>query len=257
MPTYTKLSPADFRKKLKNGEYESLTGARRAIGKMQEWSEGERDKARAAAAKHFGDEAPPPKKKAAKKKKAKKKAAAKPAKKAAKKMPKKRAKKKAAKKAAKAAAPGPGRGRKKKTAKKTKTSSPKKRASAKPAVDVDANIESTRQAVQTYAEAVDVLKKCQTEEHSVEAGLKSAADGVTQLINAMQTSVVQPLTAAEQRGAELFAKAAPGAVVPGQTPPVVPGNGQSQPQPTTAAPAAAPQVPPAVTPPPVVPPTTG
>jgi chemotaxis protein histidine kinase CheA len=251
MPTYTKLSPADFRKKLKNGGYKDLTGARRAIGKMQEWSEAERDKARNAAAKHFGEEAPAPTKKKAKKKAAKKAAKAKPAKK----MPKKRAKKKAAKKPAKAS-PGPGRGRKKKAAKKTtKASAPKKRASAKSGVDVDARIESTRNAVQAYAEAVDVLKKCQTQQHSVEAGLKSAADGVTQLISAMQTDIVQPLTTAEQRGAELFAQAAPGAVVPGVNPPVVPGNGQGQaapPAPPTAAP-----TPPAVTPPPVVPPTTG
>jgi chemotaxis protein histidine kinase CheA len=256
MPTYTKLSPADFRKKLKNGEYESLTGARRAIGKMQEWTESERDRARASAAKHFGEETPAPKKKT------KKKAAKKAAKKVAKKAAAKTAKKAAKKAAKKPAGPGPGRGRKKKAAKKTKAAAPKKpapkkqpKAGKQPGVDVDARIESTRNAVQAYAEAVDVLKKCQTEQTSVEAGLKSAAAGVTQLIERMQTDIVQPLTDAERRGAELFSRAAPTAVVPGTTPPVVPGNGSGQvaqaPQPPTAAP-----TPPAVTPPPVVPPTT-
>lgn len=220
---YNKLDPADFRRKLKNGEYKDLTGAKRAIGKMQGWSEADRDKSRAAAAKHFGEEAPAPAAKTSKKKASKKSA--------------KKAVKKAAKKAS--PGPGPGRGRKKKTTKKAakaaKPAAPKPAAAKPPKAaspkktktspsEVEARIENTRNAVQAYAEAVDVLRKCQGEGHSINDGLAKAAAGVTQLIEAMDRSIVQPLagfpSAAEQKGAELLRRSAPAAVTP--------DNGSSQ-----------------------------
>jgi len=84
---YEPLTPEKFAEKLKAGIYESLTGARRAVGKAA-WNDAQRDKARKQAEAHFGTEgAPAPKKVAAKKpvtgspKKASAKAA--PAKKAA------------------------------------------------------------------------------------------------------------------------------------------------------------------------------
>lgn len=83
MSNYTKFDLGTIKKKLANGEYESRTGAMRAIGKTQSLSEAEKDKARTMVNKYFGEDAAPAK--AAKK-------TAKKAKKAAKKVAKKEAK---------------------------------------------------------------------------------------------------------------------------------------------------------------------
>jgi hypothetical protein len=116
MSSYQKFTLKTFKGKLENGDYENATGANRAIGKTQELSEGDKAKAKAMVAAHFGTEvvktAKPAKKAKAPAKKAKKAAkkavVKKPAKKVAKvvsvaKPAKKTAKraKKAAKKAAK------------------------------------------------------------------------------------------------------------------------------------------------------------
>ncbi len=89
---YKKFDLKAFKEKLDSGQYESRTGAMRAIGKTQELSEKEKDKARAMTLKHFGEDAEP----APKAKKAGKKAGQKVATKAPK---AKKASKKAAKKA--------------------------------------------------------------------------------------------------------------------------------------------------------------
>lgn len=72
------LSFEDFKKNLKDGKYESLAGARRAVGKAISFSEDERESAKRAIDKHFGAE--PQAEKTVKKgaKKAAKKAAAAP-----------------------------------------------------------------------------------------------------------------------------------------------------------------------------------
>lgn len=84
--SYKKFTLDTFKEKLKNGDYEASVGAMRAIGKTQELSEAEKEKARALVRKHFGIEEtagakPARAKKAAKKtsKKAAKKAEAKAA----------------------------------------------------------------------------------------------------------------------------------------------------------------------------------
>lgn len=89
------LSFEDFKKNLKDGKYESLAGARRAVGKALSFSDDERESAKKAIDKHFG--AAPQAEKPAKKgaKKAAKKAAAAP--KAEPKAEKKAAKKGASK----------------------------------------------------------------------------------------------------------------------------------------------------------------
>jgi hypothetical protein len=79
---YEKLTIKAFKDKLEDGQYDSLTGARRAVGKVSGWSEGERDKARTLADKYFGADSTEKttakaKGKGGKKKKAAKKAAAK------------------------------------------------------------------------------------------------------------------------------------------------------------------------------------
>jgi hypothetical protein len=179
--------------------------------------------------KHFGEEegapAAPKKaaKKAAKRKLHPKVAARSKAKKAEKTEKGKRGRKKAAKavsveeSTAAVAAP-----------KKAQAPKASKRAALETDSRVGQAIEDTRNAVRAYADAVDVLKRCQ-EGQSVNDGLSKAAAGVTQLIEAMDRSIVQPLTGfpspAEQRGAELFRKAAPSAVTPdngGRVHPVVP-----------------------------------
>lgn len=50
---YEKLTVAKFEENLKAGKYKGLTGARRAIGKADGWSEKDRAKARGVADKHF------------------------------------------------------------------------------------------------------------------------------------------------------------------------------------------------------------
>jgi hypothetical protein len=77
MAGYEKVTLDAFKSRLENGDYASLAGARRGIGKMAGWSEKDREKARALAEKHFGaDGAKAAPKKAAKRgKKAKVKAA--------------------------------------------------------------------------------------------------------------------------------------------------------------------------------------
>ena len=95
--TYTKRTLNDIKRKLNEGEYKSLAGANRAIGKSHGLTDKEKEKAKRLAAAHFEDEGKQAKK--ASKKKAKKKAGKKGKKKAAKKAGAK-TKKKSAKKAA-------------------------------------------------------------------------------------------------------------------------------------------------------------
>lgn len=109
MSSYEKFDPSVIKKRIKDGEYDSLTGANRAIGKTQNLSEEDRDALKKFAAKHFGVEAPVAKKKASAsaKKVAKKvvaKAEAKP-KAAPKAAVAKKTAKRAAKKVSKKAAP--------------------------------------------------------------------------------------------------------------------------------------------------------
>ncbi len=56
---YEKLTVQKFSENLKEGKYASLTGARRAIGKVQDWTGKQRDTARALADKHFEGVTPP------------------------------------------------------------------------------------------------------------------------------------------------------------------------------------------------------
>lgn len=71
MASYEKLTLDRFKGALKEGKYESLTGARRAIGKTTSWTAKEREAAQELANKHFGGAPSTPKPKAAAKKTAK------------------------------------------------------------------------------------------------------------------------------------------------------------------------------------------
>jgi hypothetical protein len=164
--TYEKFTLDTFKKKMKKGGYKDLGGARRAIGRMSEWTEAERDKARAAAAKFFGGEAP-------------KKAAKKTAKKAtAKKTAKKVASKKATKKAAKKSA-------KKTTVKKKVTG--RARAKRKPAdPPVMERIQQQKLRIGTISEALNAMrtaKELGATATEVQEGAKVAQKGLTSSVN--------------------------------------------------------------------------
>ncbi len=66
MAKYQMVTLDVFKKKLKDGEYASLTGAKRAIGKATKMSASDRKAATAAAERSFGTKKPA--KKASKKK---------------------------------------------------------------------------------------------------------------------------------------------------------------------------------------------
>jgi hypothetical protein len=79
MATYEKLTVERFQENLQSGKYNSLTGARRAIGKTSSWSNKEKERASEIAVSHFGGDAgtaSAPAKKAVKKVAAKKTVAA-------------------------------------------------------------------------------------------------------------------------------------------------------------------------------------
>lgn len=225
MPNYNALSVADFKTRLKEGHYDSVTGARRAIGKMGGWSDAEKDSARKLADKHFGD-APAPK--AAVKKVAKgagKKAAAAPAGT----QPKRRGRPPKAKKeedsvevaelfpSTTAEAPEetrirkPGRGRK--AAKPAETTDPME--------GVNQALQTGKDAINSYTSAIESLRSCEGRGIDVQEGIGKALRGIETVIDFLQVTVVNPLqdragapTPAEAQGAELFAKAAPTAVAP-------------------------------------------
>lgn len=204
MPAYTSMGPSDFRNKLKNGEYANLTGARRAIGKMKQWTESDKDNARNYATKHFGGDTAPTQKKAAKKaakkatKKASKKTAKKVAKKAAKKAPR-------APKAAKGAAAPEKRGA------PVKTRAPKqaRQAGAQEGTSGAADaLKMYQSTITTYTEAANALTSCHSQGLNVAAGLRTCSEALTMLVKGLYDQVVVPWAAGEEQGAALFQKAA-------------------------------------------------
>lgn len=54
MAAYSKITLSGFKSKLDSGGYGSVTGARRAIGRMTAWTEEDKNKASRMANKHFG-----------------------------------------------------------------------------------------------------------------------------------------------------------------------------------------------------------
>ena len=115
MAQYTKITPAIFKKRLSDEEYAEVKGARRAVGRMSEWSEQDKETARGWVNKHFGvtpDKATKKAPKAPKAEKAEKAAPKRAAKAAAKKVAADKPAAKAAPKAKATKAAGKPRGRK-------------------------------------------------------------------------------------------------------------------------------------------------
>jgi len=161
-----------FKKRLAGGEYETLTGSRRAIGKMKNMSDDERNTARRAADKYFDG---------------------KPAPKANKKAPKKAAKK-APKKAAAKSAHGPGKGRKKKAAVKKPAAAkaaPVKAGKKKASVGVARatkvlnSTDEVMKELKCYEIAVDKLRDI-SGQVDVTKALEAARDGIHKCVASLQ-----------------------------------------------------------------------
>lgn len=244
MPNYAKLDLSAFKKKLKNGEYQNLTGAKRAIGKMAGWTDEERDKARGTAARHFGETLTKTPAKPAKKDKpattgdsetpqsalTKKKAGA--AQRGQVKVSKTQSKKVVKKSTAGAYGPGKGRmpkATKQVQAKKTTKKGARKVASAQPTSHIEQALSTNRAALELHREAVETIRLCEGPGVEIGGSLNAALQGITTIVENLRSSVVEPLSQQERMGAELFAKAAAGAVTPEH--PVAyaaPGNGTPQ-----------------------------
>ena len=236
MPNYETLD--GFKKKLKSGHYDNVTGARRAIGKMRTWEEKDKDAGRRAVDKHFGA-APavvaPAKKKAAKKTQAAPVAPVAPAASKRKLQRKKKASKKSAAKASVKSAPPKKAPVKKATAKpaaapkatakpgrssKARTSRPPKESKESSEVGLlERRVSLYGNTIDLYENAAEIL--CKSAKGSdtglnVSAGLETIHTSVEQLLQGMHSQIVQPLTAAEQRSSELFNIVTPqaGAVPP-------------------------------------------
>lgn len=181
---YEKLDLSAFKKKLADGDYASLTGARRAVGRMTTWSETDKNKARALAEKHFGGATP-----------------AKPAKKTAKKTAKKAAKKKATKKVAKkkAAKKAKAAPTAKKSVKKVKRRQTKA-SSAKELTSVMGRIQETNAQIEVYGNAILHMGRAKDigcPASSIQEGAKAAQEGLTAAVNnlCVLTKEVSPLGA--------------------------------------------------------------
>ncbi len=243
MPQYETLD--GFKKKLKNGQYDNATGARRAVGKMRTWEDPEKDAARKVIDRHFGDAAKPPAKKAASKKKVAPKKKFKRKKKTVKKVAAKKVAKKAAAKSPTPTPPSPAKKSKKKAKKKStsRKASTKGRALSPAKQETALNLSPIQERVVVFKEVADSyeglgdkLKNLQSEKVNVTEGLNKISASMTRLIDAMDKQLLEPLISfQEQKGAELFGTSAPD-----------PANGiVSSPLPTAPAPDVAAVVPPA------------
>lgn len=260
MSNYSKFDLGIIKTRIKEGTYENLIGANRAIGKTQGLSADDRATLKAYAAKHFGVEVAAPKTKKAGKKAAKKVAkkvakkaraakAAKPAKvakKAAKKASKKvgkRAKKTAAKAAKVAAEPAPAA-----TEPNAAVAAPKARKARKAATTAVGEVAklnqalaippgSTRTPVQTAALIGSVIGTCDQMLKSIqsanaflpkseaEEANKAAVKVMERAILVLDQDVVSPLLADNKHGAVKPEKKA--AAAASSKPTKVKGNGKS------------------------------
>jgi len=251
MAGYDKITVKDFSKKLDDDGYSSLTGAKRAIGRMTTWTENQRNKARSIAAKHFGEEDLPPavkktskktKKKAVKRSARKKGLAASPTKKAVK---KKKAAKKSKTLSAKPPTPSPtsskAKAKKSSGLKKTKAKAGAASSTRQPTIhDKLEEANAKTDAMRNVLDQVERTRSLGAPETEVAADAKKAQAGLSRIIDeicALTERIVNEPSVAEKEAAGDFAKAAR-ASRPG-------GNGVT----TTTTTPAAPTLP-AVTPPP-------
>ena len=220
---YSKMTVADFRKKLAGGHYQNHTGARRGVGKA-DLDEAEKAKCYRAINKHFGVEDETKAAKKGGKKKASKKATAKkvPAKKAA-------AKAAAEPKAAKVTPP--------KVSKKRAAKSGKTRAAQVTDVDVDAmaQLHLAGERIGTISQAIAAMKAAKEAypELDTQEGATAAGAALTDIVQSVHKTVrgeQLELLEVNPTVMSTLARTAPAAQgLPGQESPVrVPGNSAAE-----------------------------
>lgn len=173
MNNYEKLTLEKFKTNLKGGKYATLTGARRAIGKA-DWSNVDREAARATADKHFGAPAAGAPKAAA---------AAKPAKKAEKVTPV--AAKKAAVVVPKAGKSTPGRNVS--AGSEEKASAPK--STGKDFVKLQ-SLELSKQVIASGAAAIEAMVRAKQADNSIDVSeMQNAVNTVAAAVEKMGTVI--------------------------------------------------------------------
>ena len=218
-----KITFAGFQTRLKSGGYVNIGGARRSVTKS-DLSKAQKEECRALIDKHYGAKAKAPKEKAPKR------AARKGAKVKAAKTPKQVAKKEKAPKAAPAVVKADPTKVKSKPGRKPGSGKAKAVATG----DYETVLARTRDAAGIYAGVVETLRKCKSEcpAFNAEPGITKVGADLTKLIESLDAMIVQPLlnpSESEVRGAEMFQRAAAGAVTPdngGQVPTRIPLPGQ-------------------------------
>ncbi len=188
MNTYEKLTVASFTTKLQNGDYASLAGARRAIGKAQDMSTNDKNKAREAADKYFtGAVVPKPKSTAPAKKAPAKKAAAAPKAEKVKAAPRKAARSKKPETAQARAPRGRPKGRP-----TTAAAAPAQPVATVPekVTQAQSNIALADQAIETVSKALVAIKECKSIYPNIDmvAGQR-AADALLKTIEFVTSSV--------------------------------------------------------------------
>jgi hypothetical protein len=212
---YTKMTVADFKKRLASGDYKDATGARRGAGKADLTGE-EKDQCRRAIDKHFGVEASAPAKKAPKKVKA-------------------APKKPAAKVATNGKAAHKDNGATKVAAKAPKapkgTRGPKKNRAAAANDPEDqrllAQLHLANERIGTITQAVDTMKKAKEvyPELDTKQGMTAAQGALTSIVEGVDRQLQGKLddinVALDPAVIENLRRTAPGAIgLPGQESPV-------------------------------------
>lgn len=220
MAEYEKVTPAKFRVRLKDDQYKNLTGARRAIGRMSEWSDGQKTRARNEAEKHFEGASASPKKPVTKKATTKKTT----------KVAKKVVAKKTKSKKGGALARQNQRNKAKAVAKKAKTPAPivneefnlVQRANLKVGTIAQA-LESMRVANSLGASETDVAKGAKTAQHAltkiVEDLCGVVAQGQLSEEEQVEAEKLAKAAAAGANGAGYIAPSSPGLPAPAAVPP--------------------------------------
>jgi len=231
MAGYEKFTLKSFQKKLADGDYKDLGGCNRAIGRMSTFSEKDREKARELARAHFGEGSAAPKKTKAKKVSATK--APKAGKKAAKKVSATKGKART-----KAAAPKAPKAAKQSPAKKAARGGPPTRQSP----DRIETANRIGESIHRKLESLELTRRLGAPSEEVAEGAKRAQKALTQVIDALGSSVASLLgemSDEEKRGAAAFEKAARAATAGGNglrppaaaappVPPVIPPNPQPE-----------------------------
>lgn len=209
MANYEKKTPAIFKKDLAANKYDTVTAARRAVGRMSEWTDSDKNTARSWIDKHFG--APSANPKAAKTPKA----------------PKADKPKAPVKKAAKA----PAKAKKQAAAKKEpKAKTTKPRAKRTPPAEATSDAERIHNAnakVSTLHAVLTTMKEAKelgASESDVAIGARRAQAALIQVVDeVMQMTGGPHVDPAEEQKVAILKGAAPKGNSAGQAQPILPG----------------------------------